>query len=456
MLVNIKKIHNLVYLLFFPTAFSRISHSQFVQNNINLYKKFPPLFIIISSILHYIISPIFFIKIFLINKKLIKNAVITNLITPEKIIIYHPFLDTHKGGTEKVAVFIAQFLENYYPDSEIILLMDNYLNKTKRKKININEINTYFDSNLKRCKFYYLDNKYSIFNIVEYYLSIYKFSEDADIFINCFLGNIPSGGKYAIQYLHFPYPNYFSASNLLYKNYIKSNNFFIANSEFTASWIYKYFKTNNYNVIYPPAFKYVNQNYATKKNLIIYVGRISYDKRIDVLINCFMQNYKTYFKEFEFHIIGFLQPGNEYYYNSLLKQIEGSNIEIKKDLTYNELAIEYNDASYLWHAIGYDIDKNSPYFMEHFGITIVEAMANGLIPIVYDAGNPGLIIKDNINGMKWKNSDELRNKTLKLIENENLTAKIRLDNFEISKQFTNDKFFENMEDLFNKLKANQL
>lgn len=55
--------------------------------------------------------------------------------------------------------------------------------------------------------------------------------------------------------------------------------------------------------------------------------------------------------------------------------------------------------------------------MEHFGITVVEAMAAGCVPVVINKGGLKEIIEDKKSGYFWNEVNELKEITLNLIAN---------------------------------------
>src|SRR5690606_18511751 len=60
------------------------------------------------------------------------------------------------------------------------------------------------------------------------------------------------------------------------------------------------------------------------------------------------------------------------------------------------------------HACGYGIDQTrNPELAEHYGISVVEAMAAGCVPFVIPKGGPGEIVDDAKNGFYWKEVPEL-------------------------------------------------
>ena len=71
---------------------------------------------------------------------------------------------------------------------------------------------------------------------------------------------------------------------------------------------------------------------------------------------------------------------------------------------------EYKLAKIYWHASGFGEDlETHPEKAEHFGITTVEAMINGLVPIVIDAGGQKEIVVQD----RWVFMEDQKNYFLK-------------------------------------------
>jgi glycosyltransferase involved in cell wall biosynthesis len=60
---------------------------------------------------------------------------------------------------------------------------------------------------------------------------------------------------------------------------------------------------------------------------------------------------------------------------------------------------------------------------EHFGITIVEAMAAGVVPVVHNSGGAREIVTDSV-GYKWGTLDEASKQIASLIENDSLRRRL--------------------------------
>ena len=58
--------------------------------------------------------------------------------------------------------------------------------------------------------------------------------------------------------------------------------------------------------------------------------------------------------------------------------------------------------------------------MEHFGITTVEAMAAGCVPVVINKAGQREIVEDGVSGFLWNTWGELKDRTQLLAEDGNL------------------------------------
>jgi glycosyltransferase involved in cell wall biosynthesis len=73
-------------------------------------------------------------------------------------------------------------------------------------------------------------------------------------------------------------------------------------------------------------------------------------------------------------------------------------------------------ASPFWHGAGYARPSDHPEDAEHFGISIVEAMSRGAVPLVYADGGP-LEYVDAQNGATWSTPAELADISTGLMTN---------------------------------------
>jgi glycosyltransferase involved in cell wall biosynthesis len=76
----------------------------------------------------------------------------------------------------------------------------------------------------------------------------------------------------------------------------------------------------------------------------------------------------------------------------------------------------YGRASIYWHAagLGEDVERH-PDRYEHFGITTVEAMSAGAVPVVIDAAGQVEIVQQGVSGYRFATLDGLVRHTEHLI-----------------------------------------
>ena len=222
---------------------------------------------------------------------------------------------------------------------------------------------------------------------------------------------------------------------------------FVYNSIFTATVHEKHFPKNKSFVLYPPididSFKP-----GEKENIILSVARFnspSHSKRQDVLIDAFRilnksnPNYQL-----------FLTGGSFNESNTLEKlKIKAGNLPIKFIVNpdFTKLKSLYSKAKFFWHAAGYEIDdKADPEKVEHFGITTVESMAAGCIPIVIGKGGQKEIITSG-SGFLCADAEEIATKTKLLIGDEKFYQKTLEISQSVPSKYSTSSFFSNQKTL---------
>lgn len=191
----------------------------------------------------------------------------------------------------------------------------------------------------------------------------------------------------------------------------------ICNSAFTKSFIDREYNVESV-VFYPPVS---TQDFSRgkKENIILYVGRFStlqQSKRQDVLIDCFK---KLNTKGWRLILAGGSEVGGKEYVEELKKDAKGLNVDILENLPFSEIKKLYSKAKIFWSAAGYGVDENdNPEKVEHFGMTLVEAMASGCAPLVTNRGGHKEIIINGENGYLWDGTEELVELTQDLLKDE--------------------------------------
>lgn len=228
-------------------------------------------------------------------------------------------------------------------------------------------------------------------------------------------GSIPAL-KARKNFLHFQVPFHdVNGKSLMNRMKFFRINKVICNSYFTKGFIDEEYGVDS-TVIYPPVDVEEIQP-KKKRNIILFVGRFSklkQSKRHDLLIKAFK---KFDNKRWKLVLAGGTEVGaGKKYLKKLKKMAKGEKIEILESPTFERIVKLYSQAKIFWSAVGYGADEEKePEKVEHFGITLVEAMAGGALPIVYEAGGYKEIIADGENGLFWHKPSELVSITDKIM-----------------------------------------
>jgi len=356
-----------------------------------------------------------------------------------RIGIFDPYLDA-LGGGEKYMLTAASYLSKKHDVSIFWDQQDVVQDAAKRFNLDLSKtkiVNNIFSAKVPLYKKYLSSKKYDI---------IFFLSD----------GSLPlSGSK---LYVHFQFPvewvNGKSFFNQFKKRRIKK---IICNSYFTKAFIDTKFNVDS-EILYPPTYfknNFPKVEFKNKQNQILNVGRLSslpdggLFKKQDLLINAFKQIIDSGTKDWEMVlVVSFLDRDKELV-EKLKKQAVGYPIKIFENVSLDELNKFYSQAKVYWHASGLGEDlKTHPERAEHFGITTVEAMLNGLVPVVMNAGGQKEIIRDFQDGFLFNNEEELINKTTSLIKDEALIIKIAKQAQLKANQFSTDRFCEKLDEIF--------
>ncbi len=195
-----------------------------------------------------------------------------------------------------------------------------------------------------------------------------------------------------------------------------------ANSSFTAEWIARMWRRES-TVIYsscedmgPP---------APKEKIILHVGRFSPAWRSDykhqgTLLELYRRMPALHQQGWQLHFAGTLHPGitGHRHLAKLTRAANGLPIQFHPSVSFDVLRSLYRRASIYWHATGYGSSPEEyPGKQEHFGMTVVEAMSAGAVPLALNSGGPRETVQHQVSGFLWNTLDELEQYT-KLLASE--------------------------------------
>lgn len=225
----------------------------------------------------------------------------------------------------------------------------------------------------------------------------------------------------------------------------------ICNSQFTKQFIDREFDISS-RVISPPVAVHKFQP-MRKENLILSVGRFvttSQRKRPDILVRAFQTMVDKGLKNWRLAIVGIVEDQEGETIATALRTLARKYpIAIRTNLPHDRLVSLFNRAALYWHAAGYGSDiETHPERAEHFGISTVEAMAAGAVPLAFAGGGQVEIITDDQNGLLWKTPDELIARTTELITDGNRRIKVSQLAIKRAQDFSEDRFCDEIQQLF--------
>lgn len=222
-----------------------------------------------------------------------------------------------------------------------------------------------------------------------------------------------------VSYIHFPreyriYNNYleeyhggsrplsrwinsFSRSFLkcIYKaSKVRRNQIFVCNSNFTEEAlrsIFRKFENESY-IVYPPVdLSEFSCQYSIRPPSIASLGRFTPEKGQWNQIKLAQK-----LPELNFKIIGFVFS-QKYFGDcqSFISEHEIRNVELLPNLAYKELIRALQSSKFFLHTL-----ENEP-----FGITAVQAIAAGCIPIVHDSGGQREVVP--VDFLRYRSLDEI-------------------------------------------------
>ncbi len=353
-----------------------------------------------------------------------------------KIAIYSPYLDSFGGG-ERYMMSIAECLED---SNEVDILLDNHLFGFGQEFLK-NNLSKRLNLNLSKAKFIKAPiGKGSNFLKRLKFLSNYNFLfylTDGSIFY--------STAKVSILHFQVPLEN-MTAKNFWGRKKLKSWNTAIYNSKFTKELIEKTWDLKG-KVVYPPV-DIENFKPFKKEKMILSVGRfVSFlkTKKHEFMIDAFQKMAKD-LNGWSLHLAGGVE-GDKKYLDELKKASKGFDIFFYPNVSFEKLQDLYGRASIYWHAMGYG--EKDPKRKEHFGITTVEAMAAGCVPVVINSGGQPEIVEYGKSGYLWNTTKELKDLTLKLVSNTDLLKRLSQNAQKRSTIFSKDEFCKHIQEIIN-------
>lgn len=219
----------------------------------------------------------------------------------------------------------------------------------------------------------------------------------------------------------------------------------VANSEFTRRWIERRWQRRS-TVLYP-AVDLAAISSLPKQPMIVSVGRFfagAHNKKHLPMIQAFRALCDAGLSGWQYHLAGGCdldQPEQRAYLAQVESAAAGYPIVLHVNAPLADLRRCYSEASIFWHATGYDEDEDrEPESFEHFGITTIEAMAAGCVPVVIARAGQLETVVPGASGLLWSTLDELQAQTRRLIADPALLHQLSAGAVQRSREFSFDVF----------------
>lgn len=231
-----------------------------------------------------------------------------------------------------------------------------------------------------------------------------------------------------------------------------------ANSAYVAGWIRR--RWDREAIVVYSTCEPIGLGWRPKSRTILNVARFFEDaptahhKRQDVLVQVFRRMVDAGLRGWELRLVGNIGPhaGDQAFVVDLERASIGYPIRIQTGVSFDALRDAYRRAPLYWHATGYGCDEDeAPSRLEHFGMSIVEAMSAGAPPLAFDGGGPRETIQPGLSGDLWRTPDDLADKTLRLIRNPARRTVMAVRALRRSRAFVAERFLARMDAVIDSL-----
>lgn len=347
--------------------------------------------------------------------------------------IFDPYLDDIGGG-EKYMMTIASVLAKHHT---VDVFWDH--------PADLELIGERF--NIAVTKFHIVPNIFRS-NMLVRFFTTRKY--DAIVFLSD--GSIPFVGTKKL-FVHIQQPlDHFQNQSFFDKLKLSRVRAFFCNSTYTKSFVTNAFGITA-KIIYPPVA--VHKKQVKKENVILHVGRFrvknvkngDYKKQM-VMVEAFKTMVDKGFKGWKFVVAVSFSDKEKEEFSKMEHAAKGYPIEFLINQTNEKLWDVYSQAKIYWHASGFGENLEiHPEFAEHFGISTVEAMGAGAVPVVINAGGQREIVQEGKNGFLWDTLDGLMSKTKILTEDEKLWQRLSKEAEQSAKLYSYETFEKNIKEL---------
>ena len=218
-------------------------------------------------------------------------------------------------------------------------------------------------------------------------------------------------------------------------------------SEYTREWTRRRWGIDC-DVVYPPVD--VEFSNRPKAPLIVSIGRFStmaHTKKQLEMMDAFRGLQATPAGAWTYACVGGLntRPENHEFFGRVRRAAEGIPAIVEANLDRASLRSLLERAQIYWHATGLNDDTDTrPELAEHFGISTVEAMAAGCVPVVINKGGQKEIVTHGETGFLWDTIEQLKAYTQQLAGDPDLWRRMSDAARRRAQRFSRGRFVERL------------
>ncbi len=214
-------------------------------------------------------------------------------------------------------------------------------------------------------------------------------------------------------------------------SFLASYDTVLANSDFTRGWIRRLWGTEA-DVLFPPIQTDRMHPAATREKAIVTVGRffspgLGHAKRQLEMVQFFGRAHRSGAlpADWRLYVVGGCEESQLPYLGQVEAAAAGLPVQVIPNAARPTVERLLSTSSVFWSATGYGEDeRRAPWSSEHFGMTTVESMAGGCVPIVIDRAGQKEIVREGVDGFRWTTQDQLIALTARVAADEELRARL--------------------------------
>lgn len=228
----------------------------------------------------------------------------------------------------------------------------------------------------------------------------------------------------------------------------------MANSEYTRGYIDRLWHTDA-DLLFPPIQVQRLHPAPERERAVITVGRffspgLGHAKRQLEMVQFFVRGVRSGVipADWKLYVVGGMEDSQRNYVEQVRAAGAGYPVEVIANAPRTQVEQLLSTASVFWSATGYGEDeRKKPWASEHFGMTTVEAMAGGCVPVVIDRAGQKEIVRENVDGFRWSTPEELLSRTAEVAGDEALRARLAGAAVARAQEYSEDAFAERWHDI---------